>query len=193
MLPFQSHLTESFQKVIGLGDKYEKVCFRNVSPSYANQEDVLSARGSLINGGRYNYWGAFEVLYLACELRVCIDEMTQKIEDAGLIANKLPRIIFGITVRLSNVLNLTNDSILAEIGITKSDLTGLNWKQIQSSKREALTQTIGRLAKEAGFEALLVPSARSPGRTNLCIFPDNAPADAYQMVNIDELPKTRTS
>jgi hypothetical protein len=38
---------------------------------------------------------------------------------------------------------------------------------------EALTQLVGRAAKEAGFEALVVRSGEDPEGRNFVVFPDN--------------------
>lgn len=48
-----------------------------------------------------------------------------------------------------------------------------------------LTQELGRLAREAGFEALLVPSAATPG-TNLVLFPDRLdPASSVHLLAVE--------
>jgi hypothetical protein len=45
------------------------------------------------------------------------------------------------------------------------------WQEKQERGREALTQAIGRIARDSGFEGLLVPSAQGSGQ-NLVIFAD---------------------
>jgi hypothetical protein len=58
------------------------------------------------------------------------------------------------------------------LGVSKALLLA-GWERIQNIEgREAPTQEIGRLAKAAGFEAVLTPSASWAG-ANLNIFPEN--------------------
>jgi hypothetical protein len=63
------------------------------------------------------------------------------------------------------------------------------WRAEQTAGREALTQALGRLAHEFGWEALLVPSAARKGGVNLIVFPDNlAMGSRFEIVNVAELP-----
>jgi RES domain-containing protein len=124
-------------------------------------------------GGRFNFIGTFEVLYLSCDPHTCLEETTKSIQrPAHEVAQALPRTLVGIEVRLSRVLDLTDASVRRRLGIRKKDLTAPNWEKSQNvHKQEALTQQIGRLAREVGFEAILVPSSMTRGK-NLDIFPD---------------------
>ena len=55
-----------------------------------------------------------------------------------------------------------------------ADILNEDWQTIQREGDESWTQAIGRGAYSAGFEGLLVPSARHrPQGVNLVIFPDN--------------------
>jgi hypothetical protein len=64
-----------------------------------------------------------------------------------------------------------------------------NWARTQRiDNREAFTQQIGRLARETGFEAILVPSAVTRGK-NLDIFPDRLlPGSSLKIINRHLLP-----
>jgi hypothetical protein len=94
------------------------------------------------------------------------------------VAKRLPCTIVGIKVKLSRVLDLTNSKVCRAIGIEKSVLIETDWGK---------TQIIGRFAKEAGFEAILVPSAVWKGK-NLDIFPDGLlPSSQASVVNLDSL------
>ncbi len=59
----------------------------------------------------------------------------------------------------------------------------------QSAGREALTQTVVRLALEINIQALLVPSARLKGAKNLVIFPDTLRRGALKTQNVEKLPE----
>jgi len=64
-----------------------------------------------------------------------------------------------------------------------------NWAGIQADGEEAWTQAIGRGSLNAGFEALLVPSARKAGGKNIVVFPDNFLAGSkLTPLASDELP-----
>jgi RES domain-containing protein len=90
---------------------------------------------------------------------------------------------------LSKVLNLTDETILAELGISQADLKETDWPGIQRSGGVALTQLIGRYARSAGFEALLVPSAKFPGKNLDIFYPDNLlPTSEVALINADRLP-----
>jgi len=182
-------LDQRIHKALELAVEFDGFCFRNVSQRFANRWDILSPEGSRITGGRYNFKGSFGVLYLACDLHTCLEETTQANKALGFdIARRLPRTIVGIKVKLSKVLDLTDKKTRRTIGVSKSVLTETDWRHIQNVRnQEAITQQIGRFAKESGFEAILVPSAQTKGK-NLNVFPDNLlPSSRIEVVNEDEL------
>src|SRR3712207_4131012 len=83
-------------------DRPHGICFRNVKQKFANQHDILSAEGSLFTGGRYNFVGAFGVLYLACDPHTCLEEVAHVTRVGGFrAAENFPRTFIGIRVRLS--------------------------------------------------------------------------------------------
>jgi RES domain-containing protein len=183
-------LSEKMQDALQWAVPFSGICFRNVSVKFANIRDILSAQGSLRAGRRFNFKGAFAVLYLACDLHICLEESTKSLERDGFeVAKILPRIAIGIEVRLSLVLDLTNGTVRRKLGITKKKLIAPNWMKTQNvDKQEAFTQQIGRLAREAGFEAILVPSAVTRGK-NLDIFPDRLlPGSSLKIINRHLLP-----
>ncbi len=63
-------------------------------------------------------------------------------------------------VKLGNVLDLTNESIRQQYGVSLEDLTGDSYR---------MTQAIGDFACQR-YDGLLVPSAREPGATIVVIF-----------------------
>jgi hypothetical protein len=63
------------------------------------------------------------------------------------------------------------------------------WWLLQDQGREALTQAVGRLARDAGLVGLIVPSAARARGANVVVFPDRlVPADRLAIVNADRLP-----
>jgi RES domain len=80
--------------------------------------------------------------------------------------------------RQRHTLQVSRDRMLAE-----------PWWFLQDQGREALTQALGRLAREHGFVALLVPSAARPRGTNVVVYPDRITAnDRLAIVNAERLP-----
>ena len=168
------------------------ICFRNVAQQYATQRDILSAQGGQFSGGRYNFRGSYPVLYLSCDIHTCVEETSKSFQQAGAsVAQALPRTIVGVEVRLARVLDLTDPVVLSVLGITRLRLIRTDWLTCQENEeREAFTQTVGRLARETGVEAILTPSAALP-RTgkNLCIFSDQLlPTSRLRAINGQRLP-----
>lgn len=171
---------------------FSGVCFRNVAQRYATRRDILSAQGSQLTGGRYNFHGTYAALYLSCDIHTCIEETTRSFQNAGAsVAEALPRTIVGVEAHLSRVLDLTDPAILHFLGVTRLHLLRTDWVTSQDvAGREAPTQRLGRLARDAGVEAVLVPSAARP-RTgkNLCVFTDRLlPASLLRAINPERLP-----
>ena len=75
--------------------------------------------------------------------------------------------IVEVGVKLVKVLDLTNSEVRDALDVREADLIA-EWEGIQAAGGESLTQYIGRFARDAGFEALIVPSARHLGH-NLVI------------------------
>lgn len=67
-------------------------------------------------------------------------------------------------VSIDNVLDLTSADVRNQLGVTLDELTAKGVGQYN------VTHEIGRLAKDAGFKAILAPSARNPNGANLVVF-----------------------
>lgn len=176
---------------LGRAIPFDEVCFRVVSQRFATQHDALSTRGSVIAGGRFNFKNTFGVLYLSLDPHTCLDEKIHAATLIGLdaVANLLPVTTLSIAVKISRVLDLTDSPLRKILGISKKILTDTDWEYIQEVLQiEAITQAIGRFARDANFEAVLVPSGACRGK-NLDIFPDKLlPSSSVTLVNPSELP-----
>jgi RES domain-containing protein len=136
------------------------------------QDRVISTKGSELHGGRYNPKGAFGALYCGETPAVCSAEIRKV--TAGRILN--PLVLASVRVELQRVLDLTDHAILQRLGLRPEDLVLPNWAE---------TQELGRLARAAGFEALLAPSAAATGR-NLVIFPDHLePGSSVRLLGVE--------
>ena len=172
----QQRVTDTLPQAI----PFQDACFRNVSQHFANTRDIRSAKVSFITGGRYNHKGVFEALYLSCDIHTCLEETTKSTQRDGFeVARSLPRTIIAFSVKLQTVLDLTNPAVLNKINVSRSKLMKTDWEYVQEVEgKEAITQQIGRFARQAGFEAIIVPSAVAKG-CNLVIFPDKLQSHSY--------------
>ena len=177
------------QEFLKATNGFEDICFRSARheyvAKYSDLKEILETKYSIV-GGRYNPPG-IAILYLSCDEYTCLAERTYARKQATIPESKFfPLTIFAIKVRLTKILDLTDGDVCLALGVLESDLTdednNTNWFAIQDSGKEALTQSIGRLAKEVGFEGLLVPSARFDGKNLNLFYPDNIPPSSVEVV-----------
>ncbi len=84
-------LEQRIRQLLSLAIEFEGICFRNVSQRFASEQEVLSTKGSKVTGGRFNFKGSFEVLYLSCDVHTCIEETTHAARSSGFeVAKMLP-------------------------------------------------------------------------------------------------------
>lgn len=125
--------------------------------------DPLSIEGSLRGGGRYNAGGEFGALYTSFEEKTAAAEVLRR---AGADPSQYPEGYYWdyeLEVQLEAVLDVTDATVLSSVSLTPEALTGADW---------AVTQEVARMAREDGFQGILVPSATQPGSKNLVIFLD---------------------
>jgi len=122
--------------------------------------NLVSMRGSFLNGARYNIRGYFGTLYTSLSKETARREMaryfTAPPKDGFVEAS--------ILLRLSRVVDLTDKRLLHKAGVAWQQLVGAHY---------SITQEIGLRAWENGIEALLAPSAAYPAEQNLAVFLDN--------------------
>lgn len=119
---------------------------------------ILSPEGSERYGGRYNPKDVFGALYLGESPAVCAAELRKT--AAGRTLGSL--VLATVAIKLHRVFDLTDQGVLERLALRGEDLVASDW---------SFTQELGTLTREAGFEALLVPSAAGPG-SNLVLFLD---------------------
>ena len=134
--------------------------FRSTGTKYANEADLLSGHGAGAHGGRWNPRG-LTAIYASLDPVTATKESYYELLQSGFPATVIrPRVMVGLAIDLKQVLNLTDGRIRRSLGLTVADLIEEDWSAIQLSGEEPWTQAIGRGAAEAGFEGILVPSAR---------------------------------
>jgi RES domain-containing protein len=163
--------------------------FRATSVEYSNRDDLLTGLGAKMNGGRWNPPGSFAAVYVSTSAEGAVSEYLAHQRHFGFRdSDALPCTLVGLEVQLKTVLDLTDGEVRKALGVSETRMLDDAWRK--AKKHESLTQAIGRLAFEAEFEAILVPSSAAPGVKNLVVFPGNVvPPDGYvKIVNRSKLP-----
>lgn len=83
----------------------------------------------------------------------------------------MPRVFVSIRLEVQRILPLTVGRVRTVLRVSHRRLIREPWQDEQDHGREALTQALGRIARELSLEGLLVPSAQGTGQ-NLVVFPD---------------------
>jgi RES domain-containing protein len=165
--------------------------FRFTDMTYANLQDLFTGEGSRKTGGRWNPKGGFRTLYFSLTPETALAEIlahhrSQAMPDV----EAMPVTLVGFRVNVRQLLDVTDRRIRRLLGVAGTQIRE-PWRPSQYAGREALTQAIGRLAREAGFQGLLAPSAvRRLGR-NLVLFPERLDARELRAVHEERFPKFR--
>lgn len=121
--------------------------YRHQAPEF----NPLSGEGARRKGGRFNPPDSFSVLYL-CSTRACAAAEFTRAGSRLVIGPEglLPRHLYRYEVRLDQVIDLTRNENLAQLGVSQSDLIGEDL---------SITQSIGVGAYSLGVQAIRSPSA----------------------------------
>jgi RES domain-containing protein len=118
-------------------------------------------------GGRSNDPGIPAVLYTALEKETAAAEVERGLRLRGINPQAFgPEDwwIYELRVDLDSALDLTEPGVLANLKVSPASLLG---------EGPADTREIGKQAREAGCQGILVPSVAAPGSANLVIFLDS--------------------
>jgi RES domain-containing protein len=165
--------------------------YRAANPKRANKANLLDGIGAQKTGGRWNRIGSPPTVYFSLQPEVAIKEMLAANRRAGLRDSvSLPCVLTAVAVNLQTVLDLRDARIKTLLNVRTNQMRSEDWRLRQDRGTESLTQAIGRLAREASIEALLVPSSPVANGTNLVVFREcvTHPEDALAIVNEDKLP-----
>lgn len=139
--------------------KFRKRVYRIIARHYG--QVPLSLEGSLIYGGRYNIPYQFGAIYCGITADVCWTEIEKKIE--GPVKRSRFR-VYQLQIYLQKVLDLTDPQVCTELKIYQESLI--------HPTQYVLTRQIAKEARNAGFEAIIAPSATGTG-VILAIFSDS--------------------
>lgn len=126
--------------------------------------DPLSSRGSELNGGRYNLPGTKGILYASFEKVTAVAEIAKGLKARGINPEEYgPDDWWAYELELtsSRVLDLTDAKVLEKLQISAAAIVG---------DEVAVTRQVGKQALEAGYEAIVAPSAARGEGKNLVIF-----------------------
>jgi RES domain-containing protein len=127
---------------------------------------------SNITGARWNAPG-LDAIYTSCERETALAEAEYYISLQPL-RPKAKRVLYTIRVSVNSVIDLTAPGLLIGLGITGDVLSGPDHEPCR---------LIGSAVTWLGHEGLLVPSARRAGGTNLVIYRQDPPEDAFQILS----------
>jgi hypothetical protein len=138
-------------------------------------------------------WRALESTLILCHGLCCVFRRNRAAEAKanhlyyGLDpADALPRTIVAVDARLSKVIDLTDGTARRLLGVSATRMRGDDWRKLNRSGAESLTQAIGRAGYESGAEGLIVPAC--DGGKNLVWFPGNLLSTSKAVIrNADKL------
>jgi RES domain-containing protein len=188
--PDSALLSRGIRRCLPLATRLTGIIYRVAGVKRANPRDLIAGVGSQLTGGRWTPPGAFLAVYASRDEATALDEARQQNLRQGVPPwMALPLVLTAIEVDLEPVLDLTDGRVRQSLRVSQGRMLGELWWLLQDRRQEALTQALGRLARDHGFVALLVPSAARPRGTNVVIYPDRiAAGSGLAIVNPDRLP-----
>src|SRR4051794_26356309 len=189
--PESERLLKAIERCASHAVRWTGTVYRSASPRYANRDDLLTGVGSKTAGARWNPPRSFPTVYSSLDPHTALDEVLAHFRYYGIpIASAMPRVTVSIQVRLGRVLDLTGGPTRSTLRVSERRMLREPWRAAQQAGREALTQALGRLAHDLGWEALLVRSAARRGGVNLIVFPENlSRRSSLEIINVGELPR----
>jgi RES domain-containing protein len=156
----------------------------------ANPGDLIAGVGSQLTGGRWTPPGTFCAVYASRDEATALDEARQQnLRQSVPLWLALPLVLTALEIDLEPVLDLTDGRVRRILRISRDRMLAEAWWRVQSQGHEALTQALGRLARDHGFVGLLAPSAARRRGTNVVVFPDRlAGGTRLVVVNPERLP-----
>jgi RES domain-containing protein len=148
---------------------FSGIGYRCVEPKFA--AEVLCGLGSRLHGGRWNPKGGFPTVYVSDSPEAALQEYLARARRMKLPDHRcLPMQMVGIRIKVANILDVTDskiDAVVKPILVTEK----IHWRAVQS-KREAVSQAIGRALYEIGFAGLITSSQALAGGKTIVIFPE---------------------
>jgi RES domain-containing protein len=179
------------ERCLSLAVTWSGTVYRSTSPKYASRDDLATGAGAKAAGGRWNAPGSFHTIYAALEPETALAEALAHFRRFRIsLSSAMPRVLAALEVKLNRVLDLRIGVVRNTLRVAQARLSAEQWWKKQKLGREALTQALGRLAWEAGWEGMLVASAARRRGNNLLVFPGNLdiPSSWVKILNPADLP-----
>jgi RES domain-containing protein len=188
--PDSARLARGIRRCLPLATRLTGILYRAASVRRANPGDLVAGVGSQLTGGRWTPPGAFRAVYASRDEATALEEARQQNLRQGVPPwMTLPLVLTALEIDLQPALDLTDGRVRRALRISRDRMLAEPWWLLQDEGREALTQALGRLARDHGFMALLAPSAARPRGANVVIYPDRIAAGCrLAIVNPDRLP-----
>jgi RES domain-containing protein len=177
---------DEFYPLLCAAKKVSGMYFRAITADRALKRSVLSIQGSFITGGRFNIRNKFGALYVSEHWETAIKESINTGKRIG-FNEFVPKTLVAIKVDSLKVLDLDDATVREHLGIRCKDVQ-IDWMNENRKDRVALTQSIGELGREAGFDAVAMKSQLDPKTTNLAIFIDKVPESQITVLHYEKLP-----
>jgi RES domain-containing protein len=189
--PESDRLRQAIERCASRAVRWSGVVYRSASPRYANRDDLLTGVGSRTAGGRWNPPKSFPTVYSSLDPHTALDEVLSHFRYYGFpIESAMPRVTVSVRVRLVRVLDFTDGKTRSALRVSVRRMLDEPWWEEQKAGREALTQALGRIGHELGWEAFRVPSAARRGGVNLIIFPANlSRRSSLEIIKVGDLPR----
>jgi RES domain-containing protein len=150
------------------GKSFSGVCYRCSEPQFAGQ--IVSGLGSQLHGARWTPKNSFPTVYVCDSVEAALQEYLARGRRMKLPDHSsLPMVMAWVQVKVANLFDITDAEVAAVVNpLLARDK--IHWRAIQDW-REAVSQPIGRAAKEVCFSGLIAPSQAVPRGRNIVIFP----------------------
>jgi RES domain-containing protein len=192
--PDTDKLRERLRGCLVSTEAWSGTFYRATTVEYSSREDLLTGAGSRIAGGRWNAIGSFNAIYGSLEPETAMAEALANFRDYGIpVSQAMPLVFVAVSAKLQSVLDLTDRAVLKSLEVSTKYLISTPWREFRARDEEALTQALGRLAFEERIEAILVPSARRHGATNIILYPSRRKrGSSWKIERAGKLPRKRT-
>ncbi|MBA2585087.1 MAG: RES family NAD+ phosphorylase [Chthoniobacterales bacterium] len=166
---------EFAERVRALGRKHDRALqadlFRFIDPRFSRAADIVSGAGALQASGRWHVKGQFRISYTSMDPETALAEALATARYYHLpVSSALPRVLVSLRLTAPRVLDLRVAAIGQTLKFSGKGATTTDWRQENQSDREAATQAWGAAFQQAGFEAVIVPSAAREVGTNVIVF-----------------------
>lgn len=145
------------------------VGFRHVVAGFTS-EQALSGEGARKESGRFNLRGE-PAVYLAFNKATAIAEWVRLAGKYEVSPSDMPRDLLRCELRVARAIDLRGAKDLEAVGIDPDGLVSCQPGRDEYALVFAACQQVGRATRQAGFEALLAPSATGAGDIAV-VFPD---------------------